>query len=229
MWKKILLYFYILFPFYVFYSYSTSNHSFKSFQKKECEVIDGSKICIAHYNNEAFYYLLDTNQNVRFIADKLVRPYCIGKNNYHDCLIDRTFYFLTLQKYKPYDDKKTMTELLVQDGLDCGDRVNLMSSILHYLKIDDYYYILLPHHMAILVRYKDIHRFKDYIGAYIKGKKYIFIETTSKKPIIKKDPFSYQYLLGDGLVGSFSRNDVKFLFNPVRKEYADPNEIRWGY
>ena len=201
--------------------FSIQNYLNSNVNRKEAQklVLSNSNIYTASYKSHFYYYSIGVDDHIKFLADNLIIDYCKNKKNYNDCVIDRSFLIVTTFDYAPTPDIKSVSKSYVQIAQDCLDRVNIMSSLLNYFNIDDFYHILFPHHIGLLVHYKDMNRFKKVPGAYIDGKKYIYIETTLKDLTYIGTPFN----------GKYTPLDVLMIHNPIKHRFVDPSVVYWDY
>jgi len=96
---------------------------------------------------------------------------------------------------------------------DCDDKSNLLISMLHELKLESYF-VLVPHHIFVIVRLDNIHLKYLVKGLYINGVKYYILESTAKNSPIG---FPMQRKL----------SDIEAIIEPFQNRKVDIKSIEW--
>ena len=96
---------------------------------------------------------------------------------------------------------------------DCDDKSNLLISMLHELNLESYF-VLVPHHIFVIVKLDDIHLKYLLKGLYINGVKYYILESTAKNSRVG---FPMQKKL----------SDIQAIIEPFENRKIDIKSIEW--
>jgi len=96
---------------------------------------------------------------------------------------------------------------------DCDDKSNLLISLLHELNIESYF-VLVPHHIFVIVALNEVHLNHFRKGLYVNGKKFYILESTASNSRVG---FPLHYKL----------NEIKAIIEPFENRKLDIEGIEW--
>jgi transglutaminase-like putative cysteine protease len=104
-------------------------------------------------------------------------------------------------------------ETIQQNFGDCDDKSNLLISLLHELNLESYF-VLVPHHIFVIVHLDDINLNNYVKGLYLNGKKYYILESTAKGSNIG---FPLHYRI----------SEIDAIIEPFDNHKLDINKLEW--
>jgi len=130
------------------------------------------------------------------------------------CKVQSILDFVTNIPYKINNfQAKSPQETIQKNFGDCDDKSNLLISMLHELGLESYF-VLVPHHIFVIVRLDDIHLKYLVKGLYINGIKYYILESTAKNSRIG---FPMQKKL----------SDIQAIIEPFKNKKVEIKSIEW--
>jgi hypothetical protein len=130
------------------------------------------------------------------------------------CKVQAVLDFVTNIPYKINNfQAKSPQETIQKNFGDCDDKSNLLISMLHELGLESYF-VLVPHHIFVIVRLDDIHLKYLVKGLYVNGVKYYILESTAKN---SKVGFPMQRKL----------SDIQAIIEPFENKKIEIKSVEW--
>jgi len=130
------------------------------------------------------------------------------------CKVQSILDYVTNIPYRVNNFQANSPQETIQKNFgDCDDKSNLLISMLHELKLESYF-VLVPHHIFVIVRLDNIHLKYLVKGLYINGVKYYILESTAKNSPIG---FPMQRKL----------SDIEAIIDPFENRKVDIKSIEW--
>jgi len=130
------------------------------------------------------------------------------------CRIQHLLNYVTNIPYKVNHYQAHTPQATIQKNFgDCDDKSNLLISLLHELGIKSYF-VLVPHHIFVIVQVDDVHLQHLIKGLYINGEKYYILESTAKNSAVG---FPLRYKL----------NQIKAIIEPFENKKIDIHHLEW--
>jgi hypothetical protein len=147
-----------------------------------------------------------TSPYIKELVDKLTK-------NCHSevCTVQNILDYVTNIPYKINNFQAHSPQQTLQKNFgDCDDKSNLLISLLHAKDIESYF-VLVPHHIFVIVHLKqELYR----KGLYINAKKYYILESTAKNSPIG---FPLQYEL----------NQIQAIIEPFENRKINITHLEW--
>lgn len=130
------------------------------------------------------------------------------------CRVQYVLDYVTNIPYKINNFQAHSPQQTIQENFgDCDDKSNLLISLLHELQFESYF-VLVPHHIFVIVAIEDVHLEHLVEGLYINGKKYYILESTAANSAIG---FPLQHPL----------SEIEAVIEPFSNKKLEIQTIEW--
>ena len=130
------------------------------------------------------------------------------------CKVQNILNYVTNIPYKVNNFQAHSPQATIKQNFgDCDDKSNLLISLLHELKLESYF-VLVPHHIFVLVAIDDVHLQHLVKGLYINNKKYYILETTVPDSPIGF-PLHYKF------------SEIEAIIEPFENKKIEIQQIEW--
>ena len=143
------------------------------------------------------------SQALKELAKRLTQP-CHTQT----CQVQQLLNYVTTIPYKINNFTAHSPQRTIQMNFgDCDDKSNLLISLLHELGIESYF-VLVPHHIFVIVSAKEIELHPEKKALYLDGKKFYILESTAKDSTIGF-PLHYKIKEIDAIIEPFANRKLQ--------------------